>query len=317
MGTPWLEELEIRQLLTGTGRAMSNFLPQAASVSQQSLAAPSSLRAAPGDYVNPAGGIHTPETGAHANWAQTRDSHDSWNETAGPNLHWQAAEGSGVGDASNRDGGRGEAGPYTTCIAESPDRETANPLRSSPLSDDSQTSVSRVVEALFAERDSTIHPGSLVSQGSPSAVRALAAVQLPGLPLARSSVYVSASDLSHPHPSLPMELINLPQGGTQQAQETPFPGWPGIADVLRSFPYGNRGILEAGIREFLGNLAQVGNQFWAQEDDCRLTVWLIAGAAAAAACEMARRQLRRPEIEPTEWNQPLGSPAEEDVRDRS
>jgi hypothetical protein len=317
MGTPWLEELEVRQLLTGVAQGLSSFLPQASSISQERLASTSLTHGLSGDHINSGSGVHTAEMGAHADSAPTRDSpHIGWNETTGPNLDWRDSEDSGIGGANNRDGGRRGAGSYASGNAESPEREAAKPLWSAPLSDYAETSVARAVDAVF-EQTGTAHPGSVVSQADLVALPALSAIQSPGWSVARANGSVSAAELSLPHPWLPVELLNLPRGGTQQTQETPSPHWLGLREVLRSLPHGNLGSLEAGIREFLNNLSQVGKQFWAQSGECRLTAWVIAGAAAAAACEIARRQLRKPEIDPTERTELLGLTAEEDERRRS
>jgi hypothetical protein len=49
--------------------------------------------------------------------------------------------------------------------------------------------------------------------------------------------------------------------------------------------------LEAGMRAFLKQLERLGVPPAGSESG--LSLWLIAGAAAVTACEMARRQLRR------------------------
>jgi len=304
MGTPWLEELEVRQLLSGAGGGPSLCLPQAPSISQQRLAAPSSVHGPSGDQVNPGGGIHALDMGAHVGQARARDSRNvGWNETASVNPHWRAGESASLGDASSGGAGRGEAGLFTADSAESPDTETTTALSPGPLWD-GRTCVVRAVEAVFAERGGAV-TGSLVSQAVLVVIPALAAAQVPSPSLARASEYVSAPDLSPPR--APVKLPSLAEGGTQQAPDMPL-----LADMLSSLPYGNLGILHAGIRDFLDRLPGVGNQLLAQTDECRLTVWLIAGAAAAAACEMARRQLRKPEIDSTERDQLLWLPTEEE-----
>jgi hypothetical protein len=51
--------------------------------------------------------------------------------------------------------------------------------------------------------------------------------------------------------------------------------------------------LGRGLRQFLGEIERVGHELVRDEDGSGLRPWLVAGAASAAACEIARRQLKR------------------------
>jgi hypothetical protein len=56
--------------------------------------------------------------------------------------------------------------------------------------------------------------------------------------------------------------------------------------------------VEAGMQQFLEQLERIGQCLATDQDEGRLWPWIAAGAAAAAACEIARRQLRRAEGAP-------------------
>jgi hypothetical protein len=80
----------------------------------------------------------------------------------------------------------------------------------------------------------------------------------------------------------------------EQAEETltlgfPLPSVPGVLTVLPAF---DLPALEHGMKHFLGQLERMGQGLGASADGTGLQVWMIAGVAAATACEFARRQLR-------------------------
>jgi hypothetical protein len=56
--------------------------------------------------------------------------------------------------------------------------------------------------------------------------------------------------------------------------------------------------LEQGVRELLERVEREGQRAAAEGPGAALAPWLVAGAAAAAACEIARRQVRRTALEP-------------------
>jgi hypothetical protein len=67
--------------------------------------------------------------------------------------------------------------------------------------------------------------------------------------------------------------------------------------------------VEAGLRQFLEQLERVGECLTAERDDSELWPWVVAAAAAATACEIARRQLRQSTPVPAQTrNRMPGSP---------
>jgi hypothetical protein len=57
--------------------------------------------------------------------------------------------------------------------------------------------------------------------------------------------------------------------------------------------------VEAGLQQFLDRLENAGEGLAGEREEGGLWPWLVAGVAAAVACEFARRQLRRPDHVPT------------------
>jgi hypothetical protein len=78
--------------------------------------------------------------------------------------------------------------------------------------------------------------------------------------------------------------------GTEEGAALPSPPGFGALDFLPPVPLA---AVEAGMRRFLEQLEQVGQGLAGDQDEGGLGAWIAAGAAAAAACEIARRQLRR------------------------
>jgi hypothetical protein len=65
-------------------------------------------------------------------------------------------------------------------------------------------------------------------------------------------------------------------------------------------------VLERGMRAFLAQLEQIGSS--AAGGGSRLSLWVLAGAAAATACEIARRQLRSAQTQTQAENPLAGFP---------
>ena len=63
---------------------------------------------------------------------------------------------------------------------------------------------------------------------------------------------------------------------------------PGVLSVL---PTLDVTALEQGMRHFLRQLQGVSEDLTGKRDKPGMGVWLVAGTAAAAACEIARRQM--------------------------
>jgi hypothetical protein len=82
---------------------------------------------------------------------------------------------------------------------------------------------------------------------------------------------------------------------------------PPVAAVLAVIPPVVLSAVERGLHQFLGQLERLNQRLAGDEDGNGLWPWVVAGAAAATACEIARRQLRRP----------AGVPADPPFTDRS
>jgi hypothetical protein len=63
--------------------------------------------------------------------------------------------------------------------------------------------------------------------------------------------------------------------------------------MLTALPALGLSALEAGMQQFLDQLEQLTPRTFREQGGKGLWLWLAAGAAAAGACELARRQLRR------------------------
>jgi hypothetical protein len=109
------------------------------------------------------------------------------------------------------------------------------------------------------------------------------------------------ADVTLPRIPVPSEETPLPPAVARDAERTadeagpPAPARFGALAVLPPVPLS---AVAAGLRQFLEQLEQVGECVAAECDDSRLWPWIVAGAAAATACEIARRQLRQPACVP-------------------
>jgi hypothetical protein len=81
---------------------------------------------------------------------------------------------------------------------------------------------------------------------------------------------------------------------SQDAKETPLPS-PQVSGALTFLPALDLSALEVGMQEFLEQLENFGPRL-VREGDATLPPWpwIVAVTAAATACEIARRELRRP-----------------------
>jgi hypothetical protein len=77
-----------------------------------------------------------------------------------------------------------------------------------------------------------------------------------------------------------------------------------VSDVLTALAPGDLSALERGLLHFLERLGPAGSRPAGDREGTTLYPWVVAGAAAVAACEIARRQLRRSVAEPA--HEPLG-----------
>jgi hypothetical protein len=71
----------------------------------------------------------------------------------------------------------------------------------------------------------------------------------------------------------------------------PCPPGPGVLPFLPPVPLA---AVERALRQFLDQLEQVRQSLDGDRGESGLWPWIVAGAAAGAACEIARRQLRQP-----------------------
>jgi hypothetical protein len=74
--------------------------------------------------------------------------------------------------------------------------------------------------------------------------------------------------------------------------------FPEVSGALSVLPPFDLSILERGMRQFLEQVEETGSALAWPEDGTGLGVWVVAGATAAVACEIARRQLKRPAVVP-------------------
>jgi hypothetical protein len=83
------------------------------------------------------------------------------------------------------------------------------------------------------------------------------------------------------------------QEQVEQGPALPFLHGPG---VLAALPPGDLGSLEVALRRFLDDLERARQGLGGDDDRRGLYLWVVAAASMAAACEIARRQLRRPAV---------------------
>jgi hypothetical protein len=69
---------------------------------------------------------------------------------------------------------------------------------------------------------------------------------------------------------------------------------PAVASVLTALRPLDLPALERGMQRFLEQLDRIGQRLTGPREAGGLYAWIAAGAAAVLACEMGRRQLRRP-----------------------
>jgi hypothetical protein len=92
---------------------------------------------------------------------------------------------------------------------------------------------------------------------------------------------------------------------TPPAEENLVVPLPLVADVLSALPPLDLSALEAGMQQFLGQLRELGPRLAGDVEGTSVWPWVIAVAAAASACEIARRELKRsaalPALEAHGW----------------
>jgi hypothetical protein len=102
------------------------------------------------------------------------------------------------------------------------------------------------------------------------------------------------ASLPEPAPLPPPEVAPPAAPDGQQAGGGPALPWPQAPGVLAVLPPLDLAALERGLQRFLEQLGPTGPRRPGDRDGPALWPWVVAGTAAATACEIARRQLRRP-----------------------
>jgi hypothetical protein len=92
-------------------------------------------------------------------------------------------------------------------------------------------------------------------------------------------------------PTLPLPATTGPAAEHTEDEVVPPPVPP--AGALAALAPGDLSALEHGMQRFLGQLEKMGQRLVGDTPGSGATLWLVAGATAVAACELARRQLRR------------------------
>jgi hypothetical protein len=130
--------------------------------------------------------------------------------------------------------------------------------------------------------------GALVAGPSPGGATVLAAREGQGLFFGPDQLALPQSHLAFPGLAAPDPA---PAPDREPAGEGPVLPAPQVAGVLAALPAFELSALERGMQHFLEQLEGVGQGLGGHGDG--LGLWIAAGAAAAVACEMARRQWRR------------------------
>jgi hypothetical protein len=89
----------------------------------------------------------------------------------------------------------------------------------------------------------------------------------------------------------PLGADSVPSVPNNERSESPLPL---VTDMARALLPVNLSALELGLQQFLAQLEQSGHHLVGEFEEADLSPWIIAVAAAATACEIARRQLRTP-----------------------
>jgi hypothetical protein len=105
-------------------------------------------------------------------------------------------------------------------------------------------------------------------------------------------------------PSRPEEGLLLPPGFAEtppttaqdggQAEDGPVLPSPQVPGVLTVLPPLDLTAVQLGMHQFLDQMERMGQRLVRHRDGTGLYLWIVAEATAAMACEIARRQLRRP-----------------------
>jgi hypothetical protein len=198
---------------------------------------------------------------------------------------------------------------------------------------DSAATSSTQVEPSAGNRG-VIGPAGAVPAVSPGRPNPQAPTQLDVAPDARGALQVPSTDRSRPQlppggvaapPPVPAQgapaeggPVSARQGAPTEGEPVPpspedlAPARPGtsrdgeraeeiaallsplVSGALTALPPLDLAAVRRSMQQFLEGLEGMGRDLAGDEDGAGLSLWIVAGVATAAACEIARRQLRRP-----------------------
>jgi hypothetical protein len=287
-----VEELEARQLLSASG-----FSPPSPSW-QSSMPGGCTPRAAEGTPAVESGGSRADGVSQAGSGARTQTGTAATNgraitvvvpaATAGPAAVSPAAPAAG------------SASPAPAGGAGSRETAAANPIPVPAAPADAETTRAASAETVV-ERPNAPAVTRVANPAAPPGTRA----DVPALAGARLAIREGGAGegpLAVPGPfgrELPLPPGSGPSGGqgpappsgrdAEQLDEAQH-----RAGVQTALPAADLSAVELGLRQFLRQLERAGQALGLPGDGTGLWPWVVAGAAAGAACEIARRELRRP-----------------------
>ena len=311
MYTLQVEELEPRQLLSGAGGSVRPALAPSAAAS--TCAAPKTPQSAPVDSGSAHASSSAPDTPRQSTEQHTAISANTHPSVASSGQQTVAPSAGNAAPAESVASSRASpVVPVTTFTASnvSVSPEPASPSHA-PGPDGSAEAAAvsgeptpAATETLAAASSEHPNPQFPAGAGNLTAIPVLhaevqaqavtraivAAVREGEGPGTWSFPWLDNHPLVTPGTS-PSPMGEVP-GEEAPAAELVLPSLP-APDVLSAlWPWG-LSTVERGMEQFLQQLDRMGQRLGRHHDDQGLWPWLVAGAAAATACEIARRQLRR------------------------
>jgi hypothetical protein len=239
-----------------------------------------------GGYAGHSGPVEAGAPGPRLSGFAGGDAHAGYAERPGP------GEAGGIGPAPR------PAPPLLHVLAAPAELPAAGPARAQPAT-------AGPVAAGIVEAAETPPPEVVPAPKAPVAVIFGATAGLPPPQLVAlladltvpAGVAAPSQDLAagpFPFTATPETRRPLP-GGPGQAEEGPrLPG----AVLLGALAPGDPAALEAALRRFLDGLERTGQGLAGDQGRTGLWLWAVAAATALAACELARRQMKRPPAPP-------------------
>jgi len=301
-----VEELEPRQLLSGAGfSARPSPAPPAAG--------PSSVRVAERPALVDFGGHAGPGEGGGMRPSRTIAPHFIERGPSGPGVHGEAHPCPGAARRGPQDSGDTWDGA---------DVSSAGPDAGVGLTGSGESAGGR--GASTAAAVSAVPAGGL-NLPLPSLLEILMAgvrIGLPGPPAGRSAgaewrepevlAGVAGPSPRGPEPASPRSAVTPTEPARDEAEveEALVLPPPHASGALPLLPLLDLPSLEHGLRQLLGQLERVGERLAPPRDGTGLCLWIVAGTAAAVACEIARRQLRSaaPAADADRWPGPPSDP---------